>query len=549
MARTKARGLIAGLAAALTLPLASLALVVGPAAPLADASSHREAPMISNDPAADSTDLYMFTSPENNGTVTFVANYYPFEDPFAGPNFYRFGDNVLYAINVDNNGDNRADITYEFRFRTTVRNPNTFLYNTGPVTSLDDPDLNVYQTYTVTRIDGSGRRDIATDLPVPPVNIGPKSTPNYTEVAGAAIRPISSGGQVFAGQRADPFFVDVAALFDLLTIRKLPGNEGGGINALNNKNVQSIVLQVPNSQLTANGQPVTTGDLGNSNAVIGAWQTASRQKTQVLNPGAAPTDSGEWVQVSRVGNPLVNEVVIPLAVKDAFNAIRPDQDIGAGALPLVQDPEPSRLLRQLYNVNVPPAPRDDLVAVFLTGIPGSVLGLPGATAPMNVPAGASTAAEMMRLNLATPPTAIGGGNRLGVVGGDIAGFPNGRRLTDDVVDIALQALAGATFPLVDKTFTPDPLAGQLGDGVDGPDPEAPLLGTFPYLAIPHRSFDYNTAATPGFIRCASGRVFQLNADMSLGGYVTFPSGIGNNAILQASPSVSAEAIKLICRDN
>ncbi len=549
MAQSTVGRVLAGLAAAVVLPLASLSMMVGQPTVEVSASSHREAPMISQDPAADSTDLYMFTSPENNGTVTFVANYYPFEDPFAGPNFYRFDENVLYAIRVDNNGDNRQDITYEFRFRTDVRNGNTHLYNVGPVTSLDDPDLNVRQFYTVTRVDGSGRRDIAVDLPVPPVNIGPKSTPNYAEVASSAVRQLSSGGQVFAGQRADPFFVDISSLFDLLTIRKLPGNMGGGNNVLMGKNVQSIVLQVPITQLTADGGAVTA--LNSPNAVIGAWQTASRPKTRVLNPTTPGTESetGEWVQVSRLGNPLVNEAVIPLGVKDAFNAISPDMDVAAGALPLVQDPELSRLLNALYGIKVPTAPRADLVAIFLTGVPGSVLGLPGATAPMNVPAGASTAAEMMRLNLATPPTAIGGGNRLGVVGGDIAGFPNGRRLTDDVVDIALQALAGATFPLVDKTFTPDPLAGQLGDGVDGPDPEAPLLGTFPYLAIPHRSFDYNTAATPGFIRCASGRVFQLNADMSLGGYVTFPSGIGNNAILQASPSVSAEAIKLICRDN
>ncbi len=549
MAQPRARSLIAGLAAAVTLPLALLAQAVAPSAPLADASSHREAPMISLDPAADGTDFYMFTSPEANGTVTFVANFYPFQDAFAGPNFYRFGDGVQYAINVDNNGDNRADISYEFRFRTQVRNGNTHLYNTGPVTSLDDPDLNVYQRYTVTRVDGSGRTDIATDLPVPPVNIGPKSTPNYSQLAGAAVREISAGGQVFAGQRADPFFVDLSSLFDLLTIRKLPGNMGGGNNALMGKNVQSIVLQVPIAQLTADGGPVTA--LNSPNAVLGAWTTSSRPKTRVLNPTTPGTESesGEWVQISRVGNPLVNEVVIPLGVKDAFNSISPDQDVGAGALPLVQDPEAARLLNALYGIKVPPTPRADLVAIFLTGVPGSVLGLPGATAPMNVPTGSATGSEMLRLNMATPSTAIGGGNRLGVVGGDIAGFPNGRRLTDDVVDIALQAVAGATFPLVDKSYSPDPLASQLGDGVDGPDADAPLLGTFPYLAIPHRGFDFNTAQTPGFIRCGSGRVFQLNADMSLGGYVTFPSGIGSNSVLQASSSVSADAIRLICRDN
>src|SRR5438093_9356765 len=190
---------LAGLAAALAVPLASLSLLVSPAPPLADASSHREAPLISDDPAADGTDFYMFPSPENNGTITFVYNTWPFEDPLAGPNYFWFDDNVLYAIKIDNNGDNKADITYEFRFKLAVKNPKTFLYNTGPVKSLDDQNLNVTQTYTVTRVDGSGRRDIATNVPVPPVNVGPKSTPGYGQLANAAVAKMSSGGRVFAG--------------------------------------------------------------------------------------------------------------------------------------------------------------------------------------------------------------------------------------------------------------------------------------------------------------------------------------------------------------
>jgi hypothetical protein len=541
---------MAGLAAAVAVPLASLSLVVSPAAQPADASSHREAPMIAQDPAADSTDFYMFTSPENNGTVTFVANYWPFEDPFGGPNYFRFDENAVYAIKIDNNGDNKPDITYEFRFKTNVRDPKTFLYNTGPVTDINSPNLNVFQTYTVTRVDSSGRRDVGTNLPVPPVNIGPKSTPDYAKLNQQAIQKLTTGGQVFAGQRADPFFVAVGSLFDLLTIRKLPGNAGGGVNALNGKNVQSIVLQVPMNEVTADGQPVNVGDLGNPNAVIGAWQTTSRFKTQVLNPGAATTVSGDLIQVSRLGNPLVNEAVIPVGTKDAFNAINPDQDVGAGALPLVQDPEPARLLNALYGVKVPPAPRDDLVAVFLTGILGSVLGLPGGTAPMNVPAGAQTGSEMLRLNLATPPTAIGQGNRLGALGGDVAGFPNGRRLTDDVVDIELRALAGATYPLVHPEFTPDPLAGQLGDGVDTPDPAAPMLPAFPYLALPYRGYDFpQTGLGPfPYIRCATGRIYRLNGDNSIGAYIPDPATVGTSPILQASGAVSADAIKAICGD-
>jgi hypothetical protein len=533
-----------GLVALMSLPLASLLVVAAPEAPSSDASSHREAPMISQDPVADATDFYMFVSPEGNGTVTFVANYLPLEGAYGGPNFFRFGDDVLYAIHVDNNGDNKADITYEFRFKTTVQNGKTFLYNTGPIKSLDDANWNVRQTYTVTRVDGKGRTELGKDLPVPPVNIGPKSTPDYEKLAAAAIKPLSGGGQVFAGQRDDPFFVDLGSVFDLLTIRKLPGNAGGGVDALAGYNVQSIALQVPITQLTADGQAVS--GLGSANAVIGGWTTASRQKTRVLSAGAAASE-GDWVQISRLGNPLVNEAVIPLAIKDAFNAIRPDQDVGAGALPLVQDPEPARLLNALYGIKVPPAPRDDLVAIFLTGIPGSVLGLPGATAPMNVPSGASTGSEMLRLNMATPPTKIGEAKRLAALAGDVLGFPNGRRLEDDVTDIALQALAGATYPLVHKDFTPDPLAGQLGDGVDAND--KPFLAAFPYLATPHRGYDVSLVGPFPFIRCASGRVYNLSADGTLGRYVADPAVIGAGPILQASATVSADQIKAICGSN
>ena len=538
---------VAGLTAAVALPVAALSLALAPPALDAGASSHREAPLISQDPAADGTDFYMFTSPEDNGTVTFVADYYPMALPQAGPNFYRFGDDVMYAIKVDNNGDNKADIAYELRFKTTVRNGNTFLYNTGAITTIDDADLNVYQTYTLTRVDGSGRKDIATNLPVAPWNIGPRSYPEgYDKVAAQAIKKLDSGGQVFAGPRDDPFFVDFS-LFDLLGIRKLPGNMGGGVDGLQGFNVLSVVLQIPTNQLSANGQAITKGDLGNSNAVIGAWTTSSRQKTRVINDLNARADSGDWVQVSRLGNPLVNEVVIPLKLKDAFNSISPDMDVPAGALPLVQRPEVEGLLKALYGLKVPERDRSDLVAIFLTGIPGSVLGLPGATAPMNVPSGASTGSEMMRLNMATPPTKIGEGNRLAALGGDVLGFPNGRRLADDVVDIAVQAVAGATVPLVDKSYTPDPLASQLGDGVDMND--KPFLAAFPYLASPWQGFTAFFTEPYPFVRCGSGKVFRLNPDSSLGRYVSSPTEIGTAPVLQQSASVTAAQITSICGTN
>ena len=545
MTRPTVGQVIAGLTAAITLPLASFSMMLAPEAQLADASSHREAPMISDDPAADGTDVYAFTSPENNGTVTLIYNTWPFEDPFGGPNFFRFDPNVLYSIKIDNNGDNVQDISYDLRFRTEIRNRGTFLYNTGPVTSIDDPDLNVRQFYTVTRVDSTGSRELIKDAPVPPVNIGPKSTPNYAEVAAQAIKPLQGGGQVYAGQRADPFFVDVASLFDLLTIRKLPGNQGGGVNALNGKNVQTIALQVPITQLTADGQPVS--GLGSPNAVAGVWATSSRQKTAVLSAGSV-ANSGEWVQISRLGNPLVNEAIIPIKVKDAFNAISPDMDVAAGALPLVQNPEPARLLNALYGIKVPTGERDDLVAVFLTGVPGALLGLPGGTAPMNVPGGKATASEMLRLNMGTPSTPIGEGNRMGVIGGDVRGFPNGRRLIDDVTDIALQALAGVTYKVVHPEFELDPLASQLGDGVDTPDPAVPLTSGFPYVGLPFRGYDFPQTGLGAFpyIRCASGQVYRLNGDNSIGTYVPDPETVGTSPLLQASNFVSADAIRGIC---
>jgi hypothetical protein len=538
---------VAGLTAAVALPVAALSLALAPPADPAGASSHREAPLISQDPAADGTDLYLFTSPEDNGTVTMIANYYPMALPQAGPNFYRFGDDVLYAVKVDNNGDNKADITYELRFKTTVRNNNTFLYNTGAVTAIDDPDLNVYQTYTVTRVDGSGRKDIATNQPVAPWNIGPRSYPEgYDKVAAQAVRNLDTGCLVFGGPRDDPFFVDFS-LFDLLGIRKLPGNMGGGVDGLQGFNVMTIALQIPTNQLSANGQAINKGDLGNPNAVIGAWTTSSRQKMRVINDLNARADSGDWVQVSRLGMPLVNEVVLPLKLKDAFNSIGPEMDVAAGALPYVQRPEVEGLLKALYGLKVPEKDRADLVAIFLTGIPGSVLGLPGATAPMNVPTGATTGSEMMRLNMATPPTKIGEGNRLAALGGDVLGYPNGRRLADDVVDISVQAVAGATLPLVDKSYAPDPLAMQLGDGVDMND--RAFLPAFPYVASPWEGFKAFFTEPYPFVRCGSGKIFRLNPDASLGRYVSGPTEIGSAPVLQQSASVGADQIRAICGSN
>ena len=441
------------------------------------ASSHREAPLISGDPKADATDLYAFRSPDATDTVTLIANYVPFEEPGGGPNFYGFDDNVRYDINVDNNGDANADIIYRFEFDSQVLNPKTFLYNTGPINSLTDTTFNSRQTYTLTKIINQRKIVLARDVPVPPVNVGAKSTPNYAALQAAAVKSLPKGVKVFAGQSDDPFFADIGGLFDLLTIRQLPGNVGGGVDGLKGYNVQSLALQVPVTDLTSNGMAPKTAT--SSNAVIGVWTTSSRQAMNVLrkhNRGEGRRErdqSANWVQVSRLGAPLVNEVVIPLEDKDVWNGSTPNDDVQFAEY--VANPELGTLLNGLYGIAVPPqgpfgsaTQRDDLIAIFLTGISGL-------TQPANV-----VPAEELRLNLAIAPTSTP--NKLGVLGGDIQGYPNGRRLADDVTDISIRAVAGAAYPLFHPGFTPDATGVQLGDGVDAND--ASFRPSFPYLALP-----------------------------------------------------------------
>ncbi len=433
----------------------------------ANASSHREAPLISQDPVADNTDTYAFVSPDRPDTVTLIANWIPFESPQGGPNFYRFGDDVLYAINISNTGRAVPDITYYFRFHTTVKSGNTFLYNTGPVTSLNDPNLNIVQTYSITEVRNGVAREIADDLPVAPANIGPRSTPNYSRLFHSAIRELPNEMKVFAGPVDDPFFVDLGSVFDLLGLRplngahKIPLGTAKGRDGLAGFNVHTIALQIPKSLLVKN------------DSVIGVWSTTYRRHTRFFtNNGANLVNSGDWVQISRLGMPLVNEVVIPLGEKDKFNASKPVDD--AQFLGRVQNPEPAQLIPALYpGVAVPPPPRSDLVSIFLTGIPG--LNQPSAVQP----------SEMIRLNTAIPPTPWAQQDRLGLLAGQKDGFPNGRRLVDDVVDIELRALAGGTpfTPAFDKSPN-----NALTDGVDHND--VPFQSSFPYLAQPHQGYEH-----------------------------------------------------------
>jgi len=457
------------MAGVLTIGLGGVGLVP------ATASSHREAPMISGDPKADATDVYAFVSPDKPDTVTLMANYLPFQEPAGGPTFYQFGDDVLYEIKIDNDGDAVENITYQYKFKTTVKNPDTFLYNTGPIDSLTDPEWNLSQTYTLTKVEDEKSTVIGENLPTTPSNIGPKSTPNYAALQQEAVKTIGNV-TTFAGQSDDPFYAELGGLFDLLTIRQLPGNAGGGVDGLKGYNVQSLALQIPISELTNDGSVPANATAPNS--VIGVWTTSSRQATTVLNGDGTKTASGDFVQVSRLGAPLVNEVVIPLGDKDRWNSSQPKDD--AQFANYVTNPELGTLLNKLYNVAVPPQgdfgtpqARDDLVAIFLTG-------LPGLTKPANV-----KPSEQLRLNVGVPPSA--NPNKMGVLGGDKAGYPNGRRLADDTVDISLQAVAGAAYPLFHPEFTPDPLATQLGDGVDAND--VAFRSSFPYAALPFSGFE------------------------------------------------------------
>lgn len=468
-------------------------------------SSHREAPEISKDPSADNTDVYAFVSPDAPDTVTFIANYVPFELPYGGPNFNEFADDVLYEIKISNSGDARADISYQFRFHTTIRNPDTFLYNTGPISSPTDAHWNRPQTYSVTRRTrhrGGGYTDqiLGRGLTSPPVNVGVHSTPDYpAKLAAPTYHSLGHGRKVFAGQRADAFHVDLGSIFDLGDLRPFQGAFGvppllgnmPGVNGLRGLNVHTIALQVPFTDVTRYGKRPT--DVMSPASVIGVWATASRSSTRVRDTQTGRSHGfGAFTQVSRLGNPLVNEVINPMAEKDRWNQLPPHAD--SEFAKYVLHPELAGLLPVLYPGVFPrlaaySKPRVDLAAVLLTGIPkGIVPGFQNNTGTVQ--------ADMLRLNLAIPPAHPGSENKFGLLGGDTAGFPNGRRVGDDVTAIELRAIAGVTIPLVDRSFTPDAAAGLLTDGTVDDNTPYPLLSSFPYLANPNGGFA-TLPGTPG----------------------------------------------------
>jgi hypothetical protein len=482
--------------------LAALAIAV----PLGIGSSHREAPLSALDPTADDTDVYAYTANDAKDALTVVANWIPFEDPAGGPNFYRFDDRAHYYINIDNDGNGTPDVRYLFKFKTKVENPNSFLYAAPPVNNITDENLNVKQSYDVFRITDGKARDsrkgkkgkrhgkshrakhrgkakhrrqgkhrrgrashnnprvvqVADDLPVAPNNVGPRTMPDYGKLAEQAIQSLPGGGKVFAGQRDDPFFVDLGATFDAVNLRKGTGAEGGGKDDLAGYSVHSIVLQVPEERVTKDRDEVSSPDA--DNAVVGVWASTERQKLQVTDNGDEG-GKGDYVQVSRLGNPLVNEVVIPLGTKDRFNRTKPADD-GQYA-DFVLNPELAKLMNILFpGVNVPETNRTDIVQALLQGIPG-----------LNQQTGKPV--DTIKVNLGTDPVPVGSEKRLTVLADppDAAGFPNGRRLGDDVVDIELRVVAGV---LVGNNV-------PLGDGVDSNDKA--FLPTFPYLAAPDSGFD------------------------------------------------------------
>ncbi len=483
------------------------------------ASSHAEAPSISMDRYADNTDVYAFRSSEagRSGFVTLIANFIPLQEPSGGPQYFRFDDTVLYEIKIDNTGDGAEDIIYQFQFTTQIVNPNTVLGHTtvnqnGVISNLTDPDYNMPQTYTVRRADRTtGRigRTIASGLRTPPSNVGPRVTPNYEQNLGQpAVYNLPGGGKVFAGQRDESFFIDLGGVFDAFNLTSLGAS--GGIDTLRTYNISTIAVEVPIGDLTRTGN-VPTNSLA-ADAVIGVWSTTSRGTTRVIrtpssgsssNPffpsfpgrdGPATTTFDVQRQVSRLGSPLVNELIVPLGAKDDFNASSPRNDFVFA--PGILDPEIPKIIQTALaafngiNISIPPPPRNDLVAIFATGIPaGAVPGVPNFTTFLSD----GNPHEMLRLNVAIAPVAIGspGYSRLGLLGNDIGGYPNGRRVGDDVVDITVRAALGGTPFTPAFNVAPN---NSVGDGVSMN--EQPFLTRFPYLASPNQGNTPRPANTP-----------------------------------------------------
>ncbi len=507
-------------------------IMAGISALVVSGSSHNDAPLIAEDPTVNNTDVYAFVSTEKGRSdyITLMANYIPMEEPGNGPTHYRFSDQALYEIMVDVDGDAQEDITYQFQFENNVANGNTILYNAGKIGLPSDPsdpssqyeNLNVQQSFTLTEIVAAGDHDddssddggemrrtvLLKDARVAPANVGPVSTgtkpPLYEALADAAIHPIANGGKVFVGPRDEGFYIDLMGFFDLLNLRDPAFDTFSGFN------VHSIALEIPKSQFAA---------AGDTDGIIGVWSSASRPRLTIRNEGGRPSGtSRSMVQVSRLGNPLVNELLMPLEHKDRFNATEPKDD-GENFADFIINPASSQGAAALIPVlvgalNNPPDScltpvneRVDLDLVLLKGIPAGLLMLPGTQDTQQE--GGPVQADMLRLNFDVPVAADP--HPLGVFGGDVAGFPNGRRVGDDVADIFARAGAGAVLELLDEKNDLCLASLEVTDNVQENDVE--YLDSFPYLGTPHEAYNHGHDHGKG----PSAMIMSTNAALIGGG--------------------------------
>jgi hypothetical protein len=473
------------------------ALLVAP--PPTFAASHREAPITALDHKADITDFFAFVSYDDPTKVTFLLNVDPFLEPGNGPNYFPFDDNILYSINVDNRNDAMPHIQFQVQFTTEILAPNVFTGFVGAgsginapanspapvapgtpivppaITSLTGPGsagFSLKQTYTVTMIKDGIPTALTNSTGGPliavPSNVGPRTMPNYPALAAQGIYSLGGGISVFAGTVDDPFYIDLGAAFDSLNFRTAAG--GGVLSAaadaddhtniapdfVSGYNVNTIAIQVPIAMLTRTGTQVAATDPA---ATIGAWGTTSRPRILVRRPPLSAVGSGGYAQVQRMGNPLINELIIGTGYKDTWSMSAPVNDSQFASFDL--DPLLARVLNAIYGIAIPTPPRTDLLPLVTYAPPIAAPGTP-----------AGPIADLLRLNTGVPPTPMASRKRLGLLAGDAAGFPNGRRVSDDVTDIAARAVAGI-------------LAGPqynypIGDGVNTND--VPYQETFPYVA-------------------------------------------------------------------
>jgi hypothetical protein len=487
------------------------------------AASHREAPITALDHKADITDFFAFVSYDDPSKVTFLLNVDPLLEPGNGPNYFPFDDTIQYAIRIDNNNDAQEDVTFLFQFQTEVRAPNVFTGFVGAgsginapanspapvppgtpivppaITALDgsgSEGLSLRQRFTVTMVKNGVSTPLTNQAGAPlfavPSNVGPRTMPNYPALAAQGVYSLGNGMRVFAGTVDDPFYIDLGAAFDSLNFRM---GAGGGVlspaqdaddhtntapDFVSGYNVNTIAIEVPITMLTSTGTQVAST---NPAATIGAWGTTARPRTLVRRAPLPAASSGSFAQIQRMGNPLINELIIGTGYKDYWSMTQPKDDSQFAAFDL--DPLLARVLNAVYGINIPTPPRTDLLPLVTYAPPIAAPGTP-----------AGPIADLLRLNTGVPPTPAANRRRLGLIAGDAAGFPNGRRVSDDVTDIAARAVAGVFNP----AFNVAP-NNRIGDGVNTND--LPYQETFPYVAFAQSGRD-RRHIDPGEAGCTAG---------------------------------------------